>query len=225
MSIANELSRIKNAQVDIKNLVKRKGVRIPKNDKIDTYGSYIEQISDEPITQTRAIVYPIEGTSYKKYELYKFTHIPLNFLNSNNEVQEVHINGTVVQWYNYAISNCENLETVNITNGSTYLRIYTLSDCPKLDNIHLPSTLTTVASSVFKNSTGLKNVTVASGYKADLPLGSAENLTLESLQNIITNYKSASGKKLTLHPTAYALAESNGLIETATAKGLTIAQA
>lgn len=45
MSVASEITRIQNAKESIKNAIESKGVSVPSNASIDTYATYIEQIS------------------------------------------------------------------------------------------------------------------------------------------------------------------------------------
>ena len=45
MSVASEITRIQNAKSDIKSAIENKGVSVPSNALIDTYATYISQIS------------------------------------------------------------------------------------------------------------------------------------------------------------------------------------
>ena len=83
MSIATELNRILQAKQDIRQVIKQKGVRIPKEATLEVYDTYIDQISNDPITTPRTIIYPIEGSNLKRYELYNFPHIPSNQFTQN----------------------------------------------------------------------------------------------------------------------------------------------
>lgn len=46
MTIASDLTRIKDAKVAIRQAIIDKGVEVPETEKLDTYYSYIDQISD-----------------------------------------------------------------------------------------------------------------------------------------------------------------------------------
>ena len=45
MSIASEISRLQSAKADIKTAIEAKGVTVPSNATIDTYDTYVSQIS------------------------------------------------------------------------------------------------------------------------------------------------------------------------------------
>ncbi len=48
MSIATEISRLQTAKADIKTAIEAKGVTIPSNASIDTYDTYVSQITQNP---------------------------------------------------------------------------------------------------------------------------------------------------------------------------------
>lgn len=48
MSIATEITRLQTAKADIKTAIESKGVTVPSNASIDTYDTYISQITQNP---------------------------------------------------------------------------------------------------------------------------------------------------------------------------------
>ena len=55
MTIASEITRLQWAKADIKTSIENKGVSVPSNAKIDTYNTYIDQITTGGITSTMPI--------------------------------------------------------------------------------------------------------------------------------------------------------------------------
>ena len=51
MSIASEITRLQGAKADIKSAIEAKGVTVPSNAKLDTYDTYIDEISSGPPTK------------------------------------------------------------------------------------------------------------------------------------------------------------------------------
>lgn len=56
MSIQNEISRLRTAKAALKTAIEAKGVTVPEETTLDSYGGYVEQI---PVDQTATLTYTI----------------------------------------------------------------------------------------------------------------------------------------------------------------------
>ena len=89
----------------------------------------------------------------------KLAEIPTGLLNKSKKVESVEIPANVKKINSWAFDGCTNLKTVTFEENSVLDTIFSnaFSDCTSLQEIELPSSLTSIAAYVFKNCTSIKN--------------------------------------------------------------------
>jgi hypothetical protein len=78
----------------------------------------------------------------------------------NNFVTSVHVPSSVRVIKQNAFQNSKTLRTVTFEPGLLEIEFLAFIDCPVLDNVVLPGTVTTIRSSAFRNCTGLTKITI-----------------------------------------------------------------
>lgn len=223
MSIKTEINRIITAKNEISAAVLTKGTVIPDDALLHEYPSYISDIRTEAETEPHIIFRGINNGAYTEAETVGMSVVPMNTFNQHGKVEKIIINKGVIALYNKAIYDCDSLKEVVLPDTLKTLIVYCLGYNDLLDNLHLPKSITTVQQNAIFSAAGMKTLTVAEGFNANLPLQQCPNLTLESVSGIITNFKSASGKTLTLHSNVFESVPAEEILR-ANNKGLNIAQ-
>jgi hypothetical protein len=225
MSIANEIKRIQTAKANIKTAIENKGVTIADDVTIDNYPEYITQIpAGAEITEPYAIYRNLSSGNYEECETFNMVGVPANFIRQNTSVKSVVFNEGVTQLYNASVFTCSNLTSVTLPSTLRTLNANALGSNPKLNNVVLPKAMVSINATSFLNCGGLVNINVESGFNANLPLPTCQNVSQESVSNIITNYLNNSGRTLTLHANVFANIPESEIMR-ANEKGLTIAEA
>lgn len=213
MSIASVIERIKTTKANIKTAIESKGVTIADDAKLSEYPDYISQISaGGGTTEPHAIFRDITTTGYTECETVNMTRVPTRFINGSG-VKNLILNEGITHIYQSAIASCTQLTTistpstettgVSLPSTLTNLLKWAFYACSKLDNIVLPKSLTSINTDSFYNLSGLITIDVEPEFNCNLPLGTCANVSQESVLNIITHYKSKSGKTLTLHANVF----------------------
>lgn len=161
MSIASEITRLQTAKADIKTAIEAKGVTVPSNAKIDTYDTYVSQIStstddsfkkllDRSITSSDINWSNVNRIGdYGFYGCYNLTSITIpNTLTANigESAFEYCYNLTSITFPDTYIDSILGTQTVT----STPRRVCSL--CSKLTSVTFPSGLTTIKQNSFSNA-------------------------------------------------------------------------
>lgn len=190
MSIASEITRLQNAKADIKTAIEAKGVTVPSSAKIDTYDTYVSQISggggtdrlpqllNGTITSISASDF-VNTTEVKPYAFYKLTNLSSVTLPNNltklgdrafsgcTSLTSIVLPDTITNsTSNGEVSvfeNCNALTSVNIPQNSSYNAIGNgfFNDCTSLRSITIPSNITRIGGSAFYGS-GITSITIPS---------------------------------------------------------------
>lgn len=139
MSIATEISRLQTAKADIKTAIEAKGVTVPSNATLDTYDTYVSQISGGGGTNYLNEFLKGNITIFDVNTLGTFTtKLPTSFGKEYAGVTKVDLTGTGCTGWNN--------EVFNYNSGSN----------STLETIIIPSSCTTVNSQSFYKLDGLK---------------------------------------------------------------------
>jgi len=83
-----------------------------------------------------------------------------------NEIKSVVFESGVTTLGDYALENCENLETIEFTGDVEILGTFALSKCPKIVQIILPEGVRVIGAKTFSACAGLKKVHIPASVKA-----------------------------------------------------------
>ena len=102
MSIASEITRLQNAKADIKSSIEAKGVSVPSSAKIDTYDTYIEQISggSAEVEEKDVNFHDYDGTITNSYTAQEFLQLETLPPNPTH-------NGLTAQGWNYSLADAK----------------------------------------------------------------------------------------------------------------------
>lgn len=143
MSIATEISRIQSAKADIKSAIEAKGVTVPSSATIDTYATYVSQISG--------------GGAATPSNLSDWTYDSFGKITS-----AVIRNGvTTLNYYN-GFYHCGSLTSVTIPNSVTTIDNGAFYNCTRLERVTIPDSVTTLGQA-FMTCGNLANITIGSG--------------------------------------------------------------
>ena len=177
MSIATQIQRLQTAKADIKAAISDKGVIIPDNATIDTYPTYVSQISSGDYEQLfidmieRDIKSVIIPDGVKNISACAFAYC--------SRLTSVTIPSTVTFIGGMAFQYCTFLTDIAIPDGVTTIGERAFQSCSSLKSITIPDGVTSIDSSTFKYCSALTNVTIGSGVKT---IG---NYTFESCTALI----------------------------------------
>ena len=158
-------------------------------------------------------------------ETISMEYIPVNAFRNMSTLEQAIIGEGTISLRNSAFYQCTTLSTVRFPSTLQHLQATCFGACTSLDNINLPKSLTLINAQAFNGCTGIKTFIVAQDFNCSLPLGQCSALTVQSVKyGIIEQFKTNSGKTLTLHPNVFAQLSADD-IAVATAKGLTITSA
>lgn len=141
MSIATEITRIQQAKADIKTAIEVKGVTVPSSATIDTYATYVSQISGG-------------GGGGDTTTLEKLI---------DRSITSIDIPSGVTSIGSNAFRGCSGLTTCTIGSGVTSIGDYAFYDCSSLTSIDIPNSVTSIGNSAFFRCSGLTTVTIGSG--------------------------------------------------------------
>ena len=164
-TIAENLSRIQSAKADIKTAIEAKGVTVPSSATIDTYSTYVSQISGGgggipmPSNLSAATLndYGLLTSASIKSGV---TSIGNNLFRHCTSLSSVTIPNSVTSIGNNAFDNCTSLSSVTIPNSVTSIGDSAFSYCSKLINVTIPNSVTSISTYAFNNCKGLSSITV-----------------------------------------------------------------
>ena len=148
MSIATEISRIQSAKADIKIAIEAKGVTVPSSATIDTYSTYVSQISGGGGG----------NTLIKSIKIEDFTGTTFN--RSTSYITSVTIPDSVTSIAYAAFQNCTSLASIDIPSGVTSIGSNAFQSCTSLASINIPSGVTSIGKNAFQSCTSLTSITI-----------------------------------------------------------------
>lgn len=162
MSIATEISRLQTAKADIKSAIEAKGVTVPSNATLDTYDTYVSQISGGGGTNyleqyaagtiSGAITSTQLGTNLGR-------NMPSFLFYENTKITSVDLTGTgVTRIASHFCQFCSKLTTVIIPNTVTMIKSY-FCDSSGITSLTIPSSVTTINDN-FLSSSKITSLTV-----------------------------------------------------------------
>ena len=247
MSISTQIQRLQTAKADIKAAISDKGVIIPDNATIDTYPTYVSQISSGDYEQLfidmiegdiKSVIIPdgVKNISACAFAYCsRLTSVPL-FNTSNvtdmikmfyycSSLTSVPLFGTSkVTNMRYMFNYCSSLTSVPLFDTSNVTDMSNMFyNCPSLTSVPLFDTSkVTSMNEMFYNCSSLETIHMIN-IGANLDISSSTKFTREALLEIIGNLKTVTRtRKLTMGTTNLAkLTEEDKAI--ATNKGWTLA--
>ena len=159
MSVATELTRIQTAKADIKASIEAKGVTVPSDALIDTYDTYIGQISGG-------------GGGQAEQDLIDLIE---------RDITSITIPSGTTTIGDYAFNGCSSLTSVTIPNGVTSIDNSTFQNCTGLTSITIPNSVTSIGNSAFFTCSSLTSVTVEATTPPSLTNVNAFNNTNANL--------------------------------------------
>lgn len=124
------------------------------------------------------IVYVPEEVQYGS-TTYKVTSI--DYFGGNEDIREISLPGTIKIKADYTFQNCNNLQTVKLGEGISYVSNSMFYNCTALKNVSLPNSLQNIGSSAFGACTSLKSLQLPKALES---LGNSAFSGCESLSNI-----------------------------------------
>ena len=159
MSVATELTRIQTAKADIKASIEAKGVTVPSDALIDTYDTYIGQISGG-------------GGGQAEQDLIDLIE---------RDITSITIPSGTTTIGDYAFNGCSSLTSVTIPNGVTSIGTGAFIRCTGLTSITIPNGVTSIDNSTFQNCTGLTSITIPNSVTS---IGNSAFFTCSSLTSV-----------------------------------------
>lgn len=180
MSIATQIQRLQTAKADIKTAIKNKGVTIPSNATIDTYPTYVSQISGGDDGYKEVFKKLIQRQSYMTLDIPEgvtiigdfafYAKVTLTIVTIPNGVRKIERS---------AFEQCTSLRSINIPEGVTTISEDAFNDTA-LTSIIIPSTITFIAIGAFHISS-LESVTILATTPPTLGSGAFSNGKLQTI--------------------------------------------
>ena len=192
MNITENIQRIQQAKIDIRNAIIQKGVSVSDTLTIDNFADKILQIEGggggednlEKLLKNTLTSYNISNgiTSIKPYAFYSATTLT-----------SVTIPNSVTSIGNSAFNSCTSLSSVTIPNSVTSIGNSVFSGCTSLTSITIPNSVTSIGNSVFYSATTLTNVIIPNsvtsiGTNAFRSCKNLTSVTWNSSQQYIQDY-------------------------------------
>ena len=164
-TIAENLSRIQSAKADIKTAIEAKGVTVPSSATIDTYSTYVSQISGGgggipmPSNLSAATLndYGLLTSAAIKSGV---TSISSYAFSNCKSLSSIEIPDSVTSIGNNAFSNCTSLSSCTIGSGITSIDNYVFYYCSKLTNVTIPNSVTSIGGSTFRYCSSLSSIEI-----------------------------------------------------------------
>ena len=188
MSIATEISRIQSAKADIKTAIETKGVTVPSSATIDTYATYVSQISgggggipmpsnlsaatfnDYGLLTSAAIKSGVTSIGFRGFYNCKtltsieipdsVTSIDSEAFNGCSILSSITIPNSVTSIGNNAFYYCTSLSSVSIGNSVTSIGNNAFYYCTSLTSIEIPNSVTSIDKYAFNYCKNLSSITV-----------------------------------------------------------------
>ena len=141
-TIAENLSRIQSAKADIKTAIEAKWVTVPSSATIDTYATYVSQISGG----VGGIPMP--------------SNLSAATLNDYGLLTSADIKSGVTSIGDNVFYSCRSITSVTIPNSVTTIGVSTFRYCSSLTSIDIPSGVTSIGNEAFRYCSRLSSVTV-----------------------------------------------------------------
>lgn len=177
-TISENITRINQAKVDIKNAIIAKGGTVTDSDKINVYAQAIEALpsGDETI---KGLI----DRSITKCDIPQGTTAIGNSAFSNcSSLTSVTIPDSVTSIDSYAFSMCSHLTSITIPDGVTSINDYLFQHCKALTSVTIGNGVTSIAKSAFYGCSHLTTITV----KATTPPSLRGSLSIPN--NVTTIY-------------------------------------
>ena len=167
-TIAENLSRIQSAKADIKTAIEAKGVTVPSSATIDTYSTYVSQISGGG----GGITMPsnLSAATLNDYGLLTsaaiksgVTSIGSYAFSNCKSLSSIEIPDSVTSIGSNAFSYCSSLSSCTISSGVTSIGSNAFSYCSSFSSIEIPDSVTSIGNNAFSNCTSLSSCTIGSG--------------------------------------------------------------
>ena len=175
MSIATEITRLQNAKADIKTSIEAKGVTVPSSAKLDTYSSYVDQISGGGSSKLPSV---IDGsiTTLTASDFGNITTIRGSAFEGCTSLTSVTMPNTITTMatgigigQGYQFQGCTNLTTVNLSTNLTNISESCFVKCSSLTSIDLSnlsedgtSNNKSIGQAAFSGCSSLTNITLPS---------------------------------------------------------------
>ena len=164
-TIAENLSRIQSAKADIKTAIEAKGVTVPPSATIDTYSTYVSQISGGgggipmPSNLLAATLndYGSLTSAAIKSGVTSIGEAAFQYCYS---LTSVTIPNSVTSIGNSAFMDCNSLTSVTIPDSVTSINNSAFYYCRSLSSITIPNSVTSIGTSAFNYCTSLSSITV-----------------------------------------------------------------
>ena len=150
-TIAENLSRIQSAKTDIRTAIEAKGVTVPSSATIDTYDTYVSQISGGMPMPSK-----LSSASFNDYGLITSAEIKSGVTSIGDtafygalSLRSITIPDTVTSIGNSSFYNCSSLSNITIPSSVTSIGEQAFSYCG-FSNITIPDTVTSIGNSAFQ---------------------------------------------------------------------------
>ncbi len=164
-TISENLSRIQSAKADIKTAIEAKGVTVPSSATIDTYATYVSQISSGgggipmPSNLSAATLNDF-GLLTSAAIKSGVTSIGISAFKGCNSLSSITIPNSVTSIGNYAFNSCTSLKSITIPDNVTSIGNYSFQNCTSLTSITIPIGVTSIGAYAFTYCTSLKSITI-----------------------------------------------------------------
>ena len=164
-TIAENLSRIQSAKADIKTAIEAKGVTVPSSATIDTYSTYVSQISGGgggiPMPSN------LSAATFNDYGLLTSAAIKSGVTSIDEKtfyyctiLTSIVISDSVTSIGNSAFYKCSSLTTVTIPDSVTSIGNSAFNNCSSLTSITIPNSVTSIDNNAFRGCSSLTSVSI-----------------------------------------------------------------
>lgn len=164
-TIAENLSRIQSAKTDIKTAIEAKGVTVPSSATIDTYATYVSQISGGgggiPMPSN------LSAATLNDYGLLTSAAIKSGVTSISDSVfkhcsnlSSIEIPNSVTSIGNEAFYFCSSLSSIVIPNSVTSIGNNAFRYCSSISSIEIPDSVTSIGIEAFRYCSRLSSITV-----------------------------------------------------------------
>lgn len=172
MSIATEITRIQTAKSNIKTQIEAKGVTVPSSATIDTYPTYVSQITTG---DDSALISLIER-GFSSFEIPSgTTQIGSYAFFRCYGLRSITIPETVTIIQNNAFQYCSGMTSVDIPDSVTYVNTNSFGYCTDLSDVTIGSGIVSLNTYCFQSCTNLSSVTIKATNPPSLQSSTFQN--------------------------------------------------